>query len=62
MLVCRPFRGETASQALSGGDGRGRYGAVWGIFGDPRWLGQNGSRHTQTRKVHDNARQSHDTR
>ena len=43
-LLVRPFRGETACQALSGGDCRGRRGAIGGIFWDPRWLGQNGNR------------------
>jgi hypothetical protein len=33
-VVCRPFRGENV----------GPFGERLGIFGDPRWLGQKGSR------------------
>ena len=65
-VVCRPFRGETVGpcgdRLVVGPFGDRLPGKARCGVGDPRWLGQNGSRHTQTRKVHDNARQSHDTR
>ncbi len=46
----RPFRGETVCQALSGGDSRRGFCGIGGIFGDPRWLGRNGSRLRGARK------------